>query len=153
MGWPKGKPLPVETRAKMSAALKKNWKDPVYFEKMCACRKGRIHSPEAIKKMCVVQKGHSPSHSVPVGTRTKVGNYTVIKIAEPNVWESEHRAVYIATYGFIPEKHDVHHIDGNIQNNAIENLLAISHSEHGRIHFPKGKRSNYNYGGGSTHPE
>lgn len=34
----------------------------------------------------------------------------------------------------IPENYHIHHIDENINNNSIENLVLISSSEHGKLH-------------------
>jgi HNH endonuclease len=31
---------------------------------------------------------------------------------------------------------DIHHIDGNKQNNRIENLQPMKHSDHGKLHNP-----------------
>ena len=45
----------------------------------------------------------------------------------------EHRLVYEATHGKLPEGYDVHHLDGDTYNNSIDNLEALSHSEHSTI--------------------
>lgn len=45
-----------------------------------------------------------------------------------------HHLVYEAFVGDIPAGYDVHHKDGNKQNNCVENLLAISENEHHTIH-------------------
>ena len=44
-----------------------------------------------------------------------------------------HRRVYSKTYGNIPHGWEVHHIDGDRSNNAIENLVCMSGYEH-RMH-------------------
>ena len=41
-------------------------------------------------------------------------------------WETHNRPV--------PRGHDVHHIDGRVGNNAIENLVCMSHGDHMRLH-------------------
>lgn len=38
--------------------------------------------------------------------------------------------------GDIPQKHIVHHIDGNVDNNSLDNLMLVSTSEHNAIHRP-----------------
>lgn len=43
-----------------------------------------------------------------------------------------HRQVYIDAYGPIPVGYHVHHIDGNTDNNNIENLVAIPPEKHMR---------------------
>ena len=45
-----------------------------------------------------------------------------------------HRLVYEAFVGSIPAGYHVHHKDGNMQNNRVENLIAISEKEHHAIH-------------------
>ena len=45
-----------------------------------------------------------------------------------------HRAVYRDHHGSIPEGHDIHHIDGDCFNNDVQNLEAITRSEHMRLH-------------------
>lgn len=44
------------------------------------------------------------------------------------------RFVYLKEKGFIPIGFVIHHIDGDPFNNNIENLQAISQSEHKKIH-------------------
>ena len=43
-----------------------------------------------------------------------------------------HRDVWKFHHGKIPKGYDVHHLDRDRSNNAIENLELISHSEHSR---------------------
>ena len=45
-----------------------------------------------------------------------------------------HILIWECVNGKVPEGYDVHHIDGNRQNNSIHNLELIEHSEHMRIH-------------------
>lgn len=45
----------------------------------------------------------------------------------------EHRLVYEAVNGLIPDGFDVHHKDGNTYNNSIDNLELLSHSEHAKL--------------------
>jgi hypothetical protein len=55
----------------------------------------------------------------------------------------QHRKIYEQHYGIIPvdetgRKYDVHHIDGNHNNNDPTNLIAVSIQEHYDIHFKQG---------------
>lgn len=45
-----------------------------------------------------------------------------------------HRVVWSHYFGEIPKGYIVHHIDGDKNNNNIENLRLVSHSEHTQIH-------------------
>jgi hypothetical protein len=45
-----------------------------------------------------------------------------------------HRDVYSDTYGNIPRGWHVHHRDGDVHNNAIENLRALAPLDHQREH-------------------
>ncbi len=49
-----------------------------------------------------------------------------------------HRKIYIKNYGPIPEGFDIHHLDGNHQNNHPSNLKAVSLQEHFDIHYSQG---------------
>jgi hypothetical protein len=54
-----------------------------------------------------------------------------------------HRAVWVAAYGPIPEGRHIHHIDGNPDNNAIENLEIMGASEHMSEHANRPARIEY----------
>jgi ribonucleotide reductase alpha subunit len=45
----------------------------------------------------------------------------------------EHRLVYEAYYGKIPDGYDIHHIDGNTYNNDVNNLECLSHEDHAKL--------------------
>jgi hypothetical protein len=66
------------------------------------------------------------------------------------VWSKEHPQAdskgYVREHRLVYEEYhkccilpmiDVHHIDGNKQNNDINNLMPLSRREHGRIHHKK----------------
>jgi hypothetical protein len=60
---------------------------------------------------------------------------------------NNYRKIYEAHHGPIPKDqdgrtYDIHHLDGNHSNNAIENLKAVTIQEHYEIHFSQG-----DYGG------
>ena len=62
----------------------------------------------------------------------------------PNYTEkSDYRKIYQEHYGPIPvdesgRTYEIHHIDGNRNNNSITNLKAVSIQEHFQIHFNQG---------------
>ena len=46
----------------------------------------------------------------------------------------EHILVWEKYFGKVPEGYQIHHIDGNKENNNIENLQLVTPMEHKRIH-------------------
>ena len=50
-----------------------------------------------------------------------------------------HRAVWKAFFGDIPDGYEIHHCDGNKDNNNIENLQCLSKSEHASRHQQKNR--------------
>ena len=47
----------------------------------------------------------------------------------------EHRRVWEDAHGPIPEGMEIHHVDGDKHNNALENLHLCTRREHLRIHY------------------
>jgi hypothetical protein len=57
-----------------------------------------------------------------------------------------HRSVWEKHYGKIPvdengQTYEIHHIDGDVTNNDISNLMCVSKREHAQIHFDQGDYS------------
>lgn len=48
--------------------------------------------------------------------------------------QSIHRACWEACRGEIPKGHIIHHVDGDVSNNRIENLACMSNGEHTALH-------------------
>ena len=57
-----------------------------------------------------------------------LGNWW-IKTADPDVWEREHRAIWEAENGPVPQGHRIIFADGNKSNFDLDNLLLVSRSE------------------------
>lgn len=58
-------------------------------------------------------------------------------------YKENYRKIWINYYGSIPidengRSYDIHHIDGNKNNNDITNLLAVSIKDHFEIHYKQG---------------
>lgn len=90
--------------------------------------------------------GLDNARALPLGTRRihhingKL-EYWQIKVIETGRWVYEHRHVMEKHLGRkLSRKEHVHHIDGDSLNNALENLIVLSHSEHSKITdmYPKG---------------
>ena len=77
------------------------------------------------------KKGHTPKNHKPVGSE-RIGNrdgYTMIKVAEPNVWKLKHKFVWEQKNGKVPKGYIVTFLDGNRQNFNLNNLALISQAE------------------------
>ena len=73
-----------------------------------------------------------------LSNKNKNGWYLTINLYDKNnVRHTEriHRLVYKTFVGDIPTGYHVHHIDGNMQNNVVYNLVATSVKEHRAIHI------------------
>lgn len=55
--------------------------------------------------------------------------------------EYEHRLVWMKYHGPIPEGMEVHHINGDMSDNRIENLELMTAAEHNRLHKRSFNRS------------
>ena len=69
------------------------------------------------------------SCNLPVGSERENKGYTLIKIAEPNVWIEKHRYIYEKKHGKIPDGHKVIFADKNNKNFEEKNLILVSNSE------------------------
>lgn len=56
-----------------------------------------------------------------------------------------HRAVYIAAYGGLSYKEEVHHVDHNRCNNHVENLISLSKAEHKALHEREGYKEDVSF--------
>ena len=78
----------------------------------------------------------------PQRIKTKYGNarinsngYYIISSVKKGCFEKYlHRLIYEEHFGEIPKGYFIHHKNGNKLDNRIENLEAISHAEHTRLH-------------------
>jgi transposase len=64
----------------------------------------------------------------------KNGRYVITSRKEGNNQKLLARLVHEDEIGPIPKGHDVHHIDGNSQNDVKSNLKSMSKSEHAKLH-------------------
>lgn len=81
---------------------------------------------------------------LPVGSRRLNGKgYVQIKTLKgQRRWSFEHRVIWEAVHGPMPKGSSIHHIDGVITNNAIQNLqLVLSNSDHHRHYHNKRPKS------------
>ena len=78
-----------------------------------------------------------------LSNRNEKGDYLTVVLRGENRKRKHtriHRLVYEAFVGEIPEGYDIHHRDGNKQNNHITNLVLLSEKEHHKLHIEKNPR-------------
>lgn len=94
--------------------------------------KGKKLSPEHYAKVAptMFKKGNRPVSALPVGSRVQEDGYWKTKIAEPDVWEFDHRLIWQQSYGSIPKGMLVSFKDSNHDNLDPENLMLITREEH-----------------------
>jgi hypothetical protein len=81
------------------------------------------------------KKGNLPHTHLPVGSEViDRDGYINLKIADPNRWVLKHRYVYEQHHQKkIPNSTNIVFLDGNKQNLAITNLIAVPRSVHARM--------------------
>ena len=126
-----------ESKAKMSAAMKavraERKYPPMSDEQRANLRissrgnthfLGRHHS-SATRALI------SSIRAAPLGAHRIHEGYVLVKVAEPNVWEREHRLVAGLVAG---DNRIVHHIDGDKTNNDLANLEVMANADHSLHH-------------------
>lgn len=91
-------------------------------------------------------KGHVSPKKLEVGTltkrRTKNGRIRqFIKIGNPSAWEEYAKYLWKQEYGGLRRGDVVHHINGDILDDRLENLIALPRSHHPIFHNRWGLRA------------
>ena len=97
-----------------------------------AHNKGKKMSPEQYAKASATmfKPGNRPHNAMKVGSRVQTEDgYWKTKVAEPDVWEFDHRRIWQQTYGPIPEGMIVSFRDSNKDNLDPKNLMLITRDE------------------------
>lgn len=85
------------------------------------------------------KKGRTSEKQEEIGVeraRTRRGETRYfVKVAQPSVWMPRARLVWEEYNGPLPLGNVVHHIDRNPENDAIQNLQAMTRAEHAREHY------------------
>lgn len=103
-----------------------------FYKGQPAHNKGVKMSSEVYErcKATMFKPGHRPHNAVNVGDRTITEDgYWKIKVAEPDVWEFEHRLIWQQYFGEIPEGMMVSFKDGDKNNMDPDNLMLTTLSE------------------------
>ena len=74
---------------------------------------------------CARLKKYSP-------IRLMLNGYAVLRFLNGNVLA--HRAAWVYYHGPIPEKHVIHHVNGDKLDNSVENLELMTRNEHTKLH-------------------
>ena len=91
-------------------------------------------TPEHRVAISKALKGRTKQYSnrhVPIGSVSVRNGYIIVKVADPNEWEVEHRLVMGLTKG---DGLIAHHINGDRIDNRSENLEVLSRMEHYAVH-------------------
>ncbi|MBL4103947.1 HNH endonuclease [Escherichia coli] len=95
---------------------------------------------EHVKRLWYLQDGvvYTRYGNKPVAFSSKTGNgrrFQIIKVNGKHHVVLIHEAVFMLHHNrAIAEGKEIHHIDMNHENNAIENLIELTPAQHGRIH-------------------
>jgi hypothetical protein len=92
----------------------------------------KLRGPNMAKSL----PGKKNGRWLPVGTKRlgAGGHYIKVKIAEPNVWEYEHRVVAESKMGRPLRKGEhVHHLNSDKFDNRAENLVVMTHADHSAL--------------------
>lgn len=90
----------------------------------------------------------------PAHNRLPVGSVTVrtfrgvqrafVKVGEPSKWRERAKVVWEREHGRrVPRGHVIHHKDRDPLNDAPENLVALTRSEHAREHAEEAKAAGF----------
>lgn len=85
------------------------------------------------------KKGQAAHNHMEVGSiakrKQRNGKYRhVIKTAEPNAWREYANYLWKKEYGFVIKGDIVHHLNGDILDDRIENLIALPRADHPVFH-------------------
>ena len=91
------------------------------------------------------KKGCKPPRRYKLGTiterKSKGGTKrNFVKIKEPNTWCELAKHLWIQAYGQLKKGDIVHHMNGNILDDRISNLIALPRKDHPKFHGRCGLR-------------
>lgn len=110
----------------------------IAVERMRRTLTGRKLSPEHVEKIrlsCIGPNGHHKSWK---GGISKLSSGYLVYNHDGKLLHRKVMEDYIGRK--LTDNESVHHVDKNVTNNDISNLLLLTKSEHSKLHFPKGSR-------------
>ena len=93
-------------------------------------------------KIYIEGKGWVEAQDIKIGDRVvhlvrnrRGAAYSGVKLTaqDKRDFVMEHRLVWEAVNGPVPDGYDIHHIDGDTYNNDVDNLECLSHSDHSSL--------------------
>ena len=121
--------------------IKRTDRNAYHYPPRCQNCTRKVFDPIKIANKKAAAKKVGELARLPLGTKRKHTSsdnlvYWVVKVAQPNVWEYEHRVLLNA-----PKNSHVHHINGNTLDNDLSNLVLLTPKEHSTEHGLNGKWS------------
>lgn len=112
--------------------MKEEWRPVIGFEGLYEISSfGRVRSLPHIDSCGRLQGG------IILSVKNSKGWYLTSRLTNGCIRESRriHRMVYEAFRGEIPKGFQIHHIDGNRQNNRVDNLSLVDPVSHSKEHY------------------
>ncbi|CAH0645895.1 HNH endonuclease [Pseudomonas putida] len=126
---------PTRTNKEMLVLLPERTKTAITLRaNLFGLSKTEAHRSETHRRIFLAAceaRGESPGQDPrPIGATHRKGRYTLIKIAQPDVWKPLHVHTWEQVNGPVPEGMIVAAKDGNVQNVNLDNLCLRTRAEH-----------------------
>ena len=97
-----------------------------YYKRCIVCNKN-MKAWKSTQTMC--STCYKKYQSALIGNQHSTNNYNYIKE------KPEHRVIVEKLLGYkLKSNQVIHHIDGNVKNNSLKNLIVLSRKDHGKLH-------------------
>jgi hypothetical protein len=139
----RGRRVSAETRARQSAAMKGRPLSASARAAISAANKARRYSPDERARRSAASRGeHNPAWKGGRSLHSK--GYVLIRAPDHprqfNGYIYEHILVWEASNGPLADGYCVHHLNGDKQDNRLENLEAMTIGEHSHLHNSRRRR-------------
>jgi hypothetical protein len=136
-------PTFIKTHALNVVNAKRGKRLTIFIDKPCACGCGQIVGEwknRPSRKPPIYKGGHQLNNTPAIPRKLNKQGYVLIHKPE---YENSYKHGYILEHRYVMEQHlgrklqpgeDVHHKNHDKQDNRIDNLEIIDHTEHSRMH-------------------